>query len=102
LFRLSLIWIIITLAGCTTPIPLSENAQINETSPKPKPHVYRIDPTLRLPIEGQIYWQRKLQQMSPEELWKTRQALIDGMFSDMETLESQGRLYPIPRGNNEI
>jgi hypothetical protein len=102
LLRLSLIWIIITFTGCATPLPLSDSTHIEETVPKPKPRVYKIDPTLRLSIERQIYWQSKLQRMSPAELWKTRQALLDGMFSDPETLESEGRLYPRPKRSNEI
>jgi hypothetical protein len=90
------------MTGCVTPTPLSDNDQIRETIPESKPRVYRIDPNLRLSIEQQIYWQEKLQKMQPDELWKTRQALLDGMFSDLETLEVTGRLYPRIRRNNEI
>ena len=66
--------------------------------PPPKvlkpPEVIKIDPKLRLSIQDQIKWSRILNRMSEKDKQKILRMLLDGMFSDLETLESEGKIYP--------
>ena len=102
MLRLSLIWIIIAFTGCATPNSLSELPSPPPSVPKINIPRIRINPNLSLPFKDQLEWQKRLHKMSPEELWKLRRALEDGMFSPAETLMREGRLYPRGYGYKEV
>ena len=98
LVRLYIIWLVVLFTNCacttTLDMPATKKPPKIEKVPKKEYKIIRVDPSLRMPIADQIKWAKALSTMPLEEKKKILRMLLDDMFSDLETLEREGKIYP--------
>ena len=98
LVRLYIIWLVVLFTNCacttTLDMPATKKPPKIEKVPKKEYKIIRVDPSLRMPIADQIKWAKALSTMPLEEKKKILMMLLDDMFSDLETLEREGKIYP--------